>query len=263
MSCSKAHKTDNCTQNWLIVSSCFLVAAARALLVALFLCVCVPVRAHWPLEDKAGNAAARCQLPVASCQSRVQRSGKCNTTTRHGNSSTTSSDFNTLDIISGQMSLQYDRRVSSEGEADCRLPDWARHAHKCATLFSTHTETHTLGIWTEIALRNSMPRRARWQASSGPTDMPFSAPPFSPPVRRLEAKYRWQHLRQPKAMYANKQWSPHSSHLFLLSHTRLPPLSLSLSFSLASPPSVSQSINWQAAWQSASRLSSCRLAAVN
>lgn len=83
MSCSKAHKTDNCTQNWLIVSSCFQVAAARPLLVALFLYVCVPVRAHWPLEDKAGNAAARCQLPVANrgCNEAVNATPRHDTAT--------------------------------------------------------------------------------------------------------------------------------------------------------------------------------------
>lgn len=259
MSCSKAHKTDNCTQNWLIVSSCFLVAAARALLVALFLCVCVPVRAHWPLEDKAGNAAARCQLPVASCQSRVQRSGKCNTTTRHGNSSTTSSDFNTLDIISGQMSLQYDRRVSSEVAADCRPPDRARHAHKCATLFSTHTERHIHlafepKLHCEIPCLDAPADRHRLGQLTCPSPLPPSPPRCG--VSRPSIVGNICGSRRQCTLINSEALTLRTSFSCLT-------LAFLLALSRASSPSVSQSINWQAAWQSASRLSSCRLAAVN
>lgn len=60
----------------------FQLQIARLLLAALY--VCLPVRAHWPLKDKTGNVAARCQLPVANrgCNEAV------NATPRHDTAAT-------------------------------------------------------------------------------------------------------------------------------------------------------------------------------
>lgn len=160
------------------------------------------------------------------------------------------------------MSLQYDRRVSSEVAADCRPPDRARHAHKCATLFSTHTERHIHlafepKLHCEIPCLDAPADRHRLGQLTCPTPLPPSPPRRA--VSRPSIVGNICGSRRQCTLINSEALTP--SHLFLLSHTRLPPRSLSrlLPFS----QSVNQLASRLAISESPVKLSSgrCELAA--